>query len=762
MRSGQRRVVAALFAATGLAVACGWWWWSSSRPSAEQLAREVRSALDHGRTDEAIRLAERGLQRFPRSPSVRLAAADVDLNLGRPAAALAHLREIEDDGGRLALESIGAAGDILFRLNRLSEAEVCFRRVIEVNPQNPSGRQRLALLLALSGRRKAAQQTLFAVVKGDAFDTRDLSLFGEPDKVFDNPDFVKRFEDSSPADPAAIRGRARYLLYKNKPTEALGMYRALAARSRADVDALAGYGRALLDTGASDAFLKWHAELPAEADATAEIWELRGRFAQLRSENEVAVRCFGESVRRDPNQISASSQLAVLLHQYGNQDAALAFQRRARQLRELKETLDVTLAESRRVESLLKAAALTEGLGRHWEARGWLLAAAELTGRLDLRDRARVLSESLDDEAPQTLPEANPVAMIDLTAFPRPDWNAATRFRAAGESSADPRLSRVTFSDKAAQAGLDFTYFNGHRRGANGMRIFESNGGGVAAFDYDGDLWPDLYFTQACEWPPEPGQARHLDRLYRNLGNGRFEDVTGASGLGDERYSHGVTAGDLNDDGFPDLYVGNIGQNRLYANNGDGTYTEQTAAAGLAGGGWTTSVLIADLNGDAFPEVYDVTYLAGREPFEHLCHDKQNKDVVRVCAPTVFPAEADRLFLNRGDGTLENVSQEAGIMVPDGKGLGIVAFDAAGSGQLSLYVANDMTPNFLFLNKVVRAGERPAFQEAARLLGCAVNAEGLAPASMGIAADDYDRDGLLDLFVTTFYGEYYVLFRQQP
>src|SRR5262249_30978977 len=154
-----------------------------------------------------------------------------------------------------------------------------------------------------------------------------------------------------------------------------------------------------------------------------------------------------------------------------------------------------------------------------------------------------------------------------------------------------------------------------------------------------------------CDWPPSPGQTTHLDRLFRNLGNGRFADVSGVSGLGDERYSQGVAAGDVHDDGFSGLYVADIGQDQAYFNNGDGTFTDRTTQAGLDGGGWTSSTLIADLNGDGFPEIYDVTYVAGRLPFEHLCHDKVQPEQVRVCAPSVFPAEKDRLFLNRGDGT---------------------------------------------------------------------------------------------------------------
>jgi hypothetical protein len=318
----------------------------------------------------------------------------------------------------------------------------------------------------------------------------------------------------------------------------------------------------------------------------------------------------------------------------------------------------------------------------------------------------------------------------------------------------------VRFADLAREAGVNFTYHNGRDPDVVGTRIFESSGGGVAALDYDGDLWPDLYFTQGGDWPPQPGQTLHLDRIFRNLGNGQFVDVTAASRLGDEGYSQGVAAGDFDDDGFADLYVANIGENRLYRNNGDGTFSDSTARAQIHSAGWTTSVLVADLNGDGFPEIYDVTYLAGRAPLESICYDHKTGTIPAVCSPKGFAADDDRLYLNRGDGKFEDVSDRSGIRASDGKGLGIVAGDFDGSGRLSLYVANDTTDNFLFMSQPGKPGDPPRFVECGKLAGCAVDAEGKAQASMGIAAGDADGDGLLDLFVTNFYDEYAVLYRQ--
>lgn len=761
MKLSRRWALLAVFVFAG---AAGFAWFRRGTcPSPEKMARAVRQALDQNRPDEARRIAAEAVARYPASAAVLTAAADIDFQQGRLEDALSRLEQVEDDGTAAALDAVGAAGDILFRLNRLSEAESRFRRVLTRNPDNLPGRQRLALLLALSGRRTAAAQVWFEIIKRGDFDTHDLALLGQPEQVFDNPEFVKLYQDAEPGDPSVRLGAAFYALYRHEPSKALTLFRKLAAKLTDDADVRAGLGQALLEAGTAEEFIRWHADLPASAEGEAEIWNIRGRFAQLRGENDVAIRCYWEAVRRDPNRMQSNNQLAVLLHQRGDDTVAGAVRRRADLLQSLGDMLGSILVDDTHVRQLQRTAELAEDLGRFWEARGWYQAASARSGRDDFRAQVERLSGMISSETPQTLPAANPALRVDLSYLPSPAWVPADASAGQVPVSRGSRwLNQVTFRDLAPASGIDFTYFNGDDPEEAGIRIFESSGGGVAALDYDGDGWPDLYFTQGTEWPPQPEQTRHLDRLFRNRGDGRFADVTSASGLGDERYSQGVAVGDFDDDGFADLYVANIGQNRLYRNNGDGTFTDQTVAARLRGGGWTTSALMADLNGDGFPEIYDVTYVAGNEPFEHVCHDPLVKDAPRICSPKVFAAQPDRLYLNRGDGTFEDVSSRAGIEAPDGKGLGIAAGDFDGSGRLSLYVANDTTPNFLFLNQTAHAGDVPVFMERAALAGCAVDSEGKPHASMGIAVDDADGDGLVDLVVTSFYNEFDVLYRQLP
>jgi len=365
------------------------------------------------------------------------------------------------------------------------------------------------------------------------------------------------------------------------------------------------------------------------------------------------------------------------------------------------------------------------------------------------------------------------VLLVTVAAFVRrnepPDPGRNSRQTSLPDAKQPPLLPHATEASSPirfdlADAGIDFRYFNSADPATPGARMFEFTGGGVGAIDFDVDGRPDLYFTQGCRWPPDPSQREFLDRLYRNLGDQYF-DVTASAGVVEPRFSQGVACGDYDDDGFPDVYVGNIGDNQLFRNNGDGTFrpvssavSSSRAAGDSEGLVWTTSVAVVDVNADALPDLFDVNYVTGPDVFERICdHD----GTPRVCSPTVFDAEPDRLWLNRGDGTFAEVSLLTGVVAADGTGLGVVAGDLDGSGRLSLFVANDERPNHFFQNVTATAGGLPRFDEAAYALGVATDSDGFSQACMGIAAGDANGDGRLDLFVTNYVDESNALYEQR-
>ena len=759
-RRGRAWRVGGFLAVAAGIVCMAWLLW---RPSVDDLLRKSRAALDRGATDEAQRLAHLALARSPHSARALLAAGEIELALNRPDGALTYFARVGNAGTATALTAAAAAGDILLGLRRLSEAELYFRRIVAFDPENLTAHRRLARVLTLSGRREAVSHYLELVRHGQ-FDTHELALLGNPEDAFDNPDVITIFDPPLPGDRLLALGAAHYALHKHETSDAARQFRNLAMADPKDVDVLAGWGAALVEIGLADEFYNWHSQLPPEAEAHPVIWANRARWAQKNNERDVAIRCYLEALQRDPNHWHTNYQLALLLNARGDRQASQAFQERSQRLKALLDALYTLHLKPQSFDLMLEAARQCESLGRLWEAWGWNQAVASL--RPDhskaKREAARIRG-LLHADTPQTLVASNPALRLDLSRFPLPNWptNARSQEPEAPSIAAPPR-ARLAFADLAAQAGIDFTYYNGDDPDMAGRPMRASTGGGVAILDFDWDGWPDMHFTQGCDWPPQPGQNRHLDRLFRNRGDGRFEDVTVSAGVGDDEYSQGVTVGDYNADGFPDLYIANIGLNRLFRNNGDGTFGDATSGLGLVQSFWTTSCVLADLNGDALPDLYDVTYLAGREPLERLCDDDRVKGAHRTCVPGMFPAEQDRLLLNQGNGSFTDVSRQAGILAPDGKGLGIVAADFRNTARLDLFVANDTKANFFFVNTTSYPGATPVFIESALISGCAYDSEGRAQASMGVAFDDANGDGLFDMFITAFYRESNMLYLQQP
>jgi hypothetical protein len=333
----------------------------------------------------------------------------------------------------------------------------------------------------------------------------------------------------------------------------------------------------------------------------------------------------------------------------------------------------------------------------------------------------------------------------------------------AEEAAQGPPL----FEEVTEKSGLRFTYRNGEEAGH--LAILETLGGGVALLDFDGDGLLDVYV-------PGGGHFRgteilgHPGKLYRNLGNWKFQDVTEAVGLaGPVFYSHGAAACDYDRDGWPDLLVSGWGRVALYHNEPDGRggrrFVDVTAKAGLGQGfTWATSAAWGDLDGDGFPDLYVCQYCDWSFA-NHPTDCTYNGGARDICPPKRFKPLPHRLFRNNGNGTFTDVSERCCVdregkvtgLRRDGHGLAVLAVDVNGDGKPDLYVANDTDDKFLYLNVSTRGELR--LKEVGLDAGAACDERGLPNGSMGLDAGDYNRSGRPALFVTNYENELDALYR---
>jgi len=327
----------------------------------------------------------------------------------------------------------------------------------------------------------------------------------------------------------------------------------------------------------------------------------------------------------------------------------------------------------------------------------------------------------------------------------------ATVGRALAASTEAAGALGFSFREVAREAGLDaVTVFGG--KDVN-RYLLETTGCGAAFLDYDGDGWLDVFLVNGTTLEGFPKGQEPINHLYRNRGDGTFEDVTRKAGLAQSGWGQGVCAGDYDNDGNVDLFVTYYGQNHLYRNRGDGTFEDVTAKAGLLSKRlrWNTGCAFLDYDRDGKLDLLVANYIdldlaTAPTPDSGLC---RYKGVKVACGPPGLPGGKNALYRNKGDGTFEDVSDKAGITRNSGTyGLGVSTLDFDDDGWVDAYVANDSNPSALYRNN-----HDGTFTDVAVPAGCAYSQDGKPQAGMGVAVGDYDRNGTMDVFKTNFAGD---------
>lgn len=728
--------------------------------SAAELLTSAKTALNANQTEPAVALLDQLLDRQPDHAEALLFRAQLARDAGDDPLALTLVRRIPQTPGPPAGTGKYLEGSLLLAQGDCRGAERCFRTAIEWHPNYRQPRVALVELLLTQLRGTEAREQLWDWRKRQRWTLTQyvqhqlaLSDLARP---ADSRPTLRKYLTYQPDDRGCLLALIRDELTAGEFSLAINRLQAV-LQDRSDDEELQGLlTEALVRAGTLDrAASSPGAALPSRPAPVAR-WRGAALLADAKSDWPTAAAAWWHVAQLSPDDRHASYRLAIALERLGRADAAQRQFQRTRQLEVMLDHVTHILAGDQRQSHLVaqmagRIAELLLDLQRPEEAQLWLEYLAEtapnsptgraLWKRLDAAGRSRL------SEVPDTAdlgPELLAAARNSGATPPTPTYSPAT----AGDAL---KGSAIRLVDQQASAQISFQHFNGP---TEFKYLLESLGGGVAVLDYDNDGWPDLYLPQGCRIPFDPANLEHTDRLYRNRGDGAFQDVTQSAGIAENRYSQGVAAGDFDNDGDSDLVVANYGRNTFYANNGDGTFSDISAALESDGDHWSSSAAWGDFDHDGDLDLYVVNYVLHATK---ICRSPEGE--VAACSPGNFDGEPDLFYVNLGDGSFQQVElAPSGLEAPEGKGLGIVVADLDDNGWPDIYVANDGTPHFLFRNTGDQQRLVPQFVECGLASGAAVSGDGRSQAGMGVAVADFNADQQLDLYLTTFFNDYNTLY----
>lgn len=725
---------------------------------AQRLMNLASQDLDNGINETAYDYLKTVLEAYPENQEARRLLAVACINRRRSEELGTLISDLPDSYLQTNYDESWALARFMAAFGFIYEAQPLLERLNRIKPDHRELHTELIRCYRISGQNAAAAKLLCKSITGPKILLHDLFMLSATRLHWvDSTDlnFMKQVGQRN-MDPLTMLGYARRELEFGHMSGGLMVYQQVVDRKPDWMLAQVRLAHANWTLGNhqawSDAIRRWNLDQLHEPDG----WFLLGIWYQQQQQPEVALRCFGEALELDPKHLGAWAELPVVLNATGHAAEAIRVKHYAQHLAQIDQFCQDAehQATAENVALVMEECAqagwvrVAQGWSRygrlHWPDHTWPDYSADIKGT----EREFGLGENPLQSVAVTIDYRHTPRPKSLESTPIPHKPAATK--------PAKRPASWQFDDEAEPLGIQARFDNGLDPKRTRAYMFEFAGPGLGVIDYDRDGCPDLHVTQGAPWPVTPSDTSLRDQLFRNQGDGKFVAVADAAGVGEPGYSQGPAVGDFDGDGFPDLYICNIGPNRCYRNNGDGTFTEVTQTAGIAGDDWSMSAAWADFNADGLPDLYVVNYLAG-DVFERSCRASDGRPV--QCPPMGFPGAKDQLYLNNGDGSFQNISEDAGISLPDGKGMGVVVGRFGAERGLSIYIANDTTANFLFTPRQ-DSSTLPRFDEQGALRGVAFGPQGNAQSSMGIAIGDVNRDGRTDLFVTNWLAESPNLFLQ--
>lgn len=755
--------------------------------TSEQLTAQINRALAAGEIDRAIQSADRALIQSPDHPMVQFAAAKAYVSADKIDQGIELLKSIlskpkpigappsnhSDIAGTNTLaQAAKLFSKTIFSKTRsrkasanndeVTSALLVLRGVVDQYPSNLPLRRELWAVLNRLGLREDASRMADQLCAAGLANREDLISLLQRNLCFPldlppNSDPEEYFELGL--------GMARWLHANDQLHDAIEQLRNY-PRAESQQAEIALLGRLLFESQQHESFSEWILSCNAQTQQLNDFWAALGTYFLDQHEHAAATRALMEALLRDPTDERSAHRLAKSLDALGRSQDAEQARHRAVLIVQLKQEasslqLSGNSAASAIVDQLLE-------LGRPFEALSWKIQGAtknQINLITSYREQLRQLSQN-----PDAIGMAFEMSQLDLAReqFKIPKDLLQSYARKDTKTNSQPAVGKTGGSvssqnqvaialqlvDQAEERGIDFQWFADIENNLSEIPLHEVLGGGAAVIDYQLDGWPDIYLAQGSGEPPSSRSTRS-NQLFRNL-SGAFRSITTESQTSDYHYSSGIASGDVNQDGFPDLWIGNLGPNRLLINNGDGTFHDESQSLGTSGDRFTSSVAIADLNGDHFPDLFEVAYVEMDGGFRLPEVGPDGKAIVP--SPLSFYAASDRWYENLGNGKWRE-HLIAGDGIEPGTGLGLLISDLDDDGRNEVFVANDGRANHYL--KIQPNGD---FTNLADLSGLAAGFDGGFSACMGVAAADFDHDGRLDLHVSNFSHQsnhHYLQLREQ-
>jgi Flp pilus assembly protein TadD len=713
--------------------------------------------LEASRFDDAWEECQKVLLGSPNDPRALYVSAHVLEERKRIDQALAMIDRISISDPEYGVLAHRDALAWCLEKSMLQAAEDRARKILEHKPDDYETNKLLAAMLDLQGRRFESSRVLQKLISLGATDLTTLVMALDTVKPVESDELSRQKFQENPKEYRLKGSIAFGALYEKKPDLAESELREIIQSGQATAAHWIGLGQALIDQEKWNELGEWFSQSPKESmESFPDYWRAVGLWCQQLGENQQAAKCFTQSLELDPMNPLAAGHLAQTLAILGDPIGAQTAEKIFQETQLANRNLNYCRDGNRREEWVLQIANTLDSHGRVLEASLWrsLVKAPGTASPVLPKNSNQVLKTGLA-KASSDYPPIDLKFLSERASAMEPASSKPLRTASAVQAN-------LAWTDVAKELNADVVYRSGDDPNIPGMQTYQSNGAGAGVIDYDLDGWPDLMVLQGGGDPRNPS-SNDPSILLRNIAGMKFTNVAPQARLNHRAYGQGVAIGDWDQDGLPDMFVLNFGENKLFRNQGDGTFesirletmTRDTANHPV----WSVSGAIADIDGDHLPDLVEVNYASGIDVITHLCVSRDN--VPQVCRPTEFPASEDYIYLSDGQGGFTLGNSRWNLQMEDGRGLGLIVGNLDRKNGNDLYIANDMSANNLYLSAAdpKRPGRYLISDEALRR-GCAVDNQGKPQASMGVGCADIDRNGTLDLFMTNFIDEYNALYLQ--